>query len=172
MKAALKRIRCVVGAVAALCVLAGAAAVAGRIAPLALVNESPSLPRGLYVRQAGAAPARNVIVAIPQPMGARAYLGQLGMPGDVLLIKRVAAAGGDMVCRRDGRFVTPGRTVVVRTRDQRGVDLPAWRGCRRLTAEELFLLGDTPSSFDSRYFGPVQRSSVTGVYRRVLTWDR
>lgn len=36
---------------------------------LALINESPSLPRGLYVRQPGAAVARDAIVAVPQPAG-------------------------------------------------------------------------------------------------------
>jgi conjugative transfer signal peptidase TraF len=150
--------------------LIGTALIADQTPAMALVNESPSLPRGVYVRQPGAVPARGAVVAIPQPDLARAYLGRLGMPGDVLLIKRIAAVGGDTVCRREGRLVTPGRTVVVQDRDRRGVALPAWRGCRRLETDELFLLGDTPSSFDSRYFGPVHRSEVTGVYRETFTW--
>ena len=140
-----------------------------RPAPV-LINESASLPRGVYVRLPGAAPARDTVVAVPQPSAVRAYLGQLGMPDDLLLIKRVAAVGGDTVCRRDDQLVTPGRTLVAQDRDRRGVALPTWRGCRRLSEEELFLLGDTPSSFDSRYFGPVARSRVTGVYREILTW--
>lgn len=150
--------------------LTGMAVIADHTPALALVNESPSLPRGVYFRQPGAVPARGAVVAIPQPDLARAYLGRLGMPDDVLLIKRIAAVGGDTVCRRDGRLVTPWRTVVVQDRDRRGVALPAWRGCRRLGTDELFLLGDTPSSFDSRYFGPVHRSEVTGVYRETFTW--
>lgn len=157
-------------AMAAFAGLASAAAVADRNPALALVNESPSLPRGVYLRRPGAEPARGGVVAIPQPPEARPYLAALRMPPDVVLIKRVAAAGGDRVCRLDGRVFTPGRAVVVHDRDRRGVGLPAWRGCRRLGAEELFLLGDTPSSFDSRYFGPVDRTQVTGVYREILTW--
>ena len=150
--------------------LTGVALIADHTPAMALVNESPSLSRGVYIRLLGAAPGRDAVVAVPQPGSVRAYLGRLGMPGDLLLIKRVAAVGGDTVCRRDDRLVTPGRTVVVQDRDGRGVTLPAWRGCRRLGTEELFLLGDTPSSFDSRYFGPVHRSQVTGVYREAFTW--
>jgi type IV secretory pathway protease TraF len=150
--------------------LASLALVADHRPTPVLINESASLPRGIYVRLPGAAPARDAVVAVPQPSAVRAYLGQLGMPDDLLLIKRVAAVGGDTVCRRDDRLVTPARTVVVQHRDRRGVALPTWHGCRRLGTEELFLLGDTPSSFDSRYFGPVSRSRVTGVYRETLTW--
>jgi len=153
----------------ALGVLAVIAALA-RLAPaLALVNESPSLPEGLYLRTHGPA-TRGTVVAIPQPDEARAYLGGQGMPADVLLIKRVAATAGDRVCRRGSDLVTPGRTVRVLDRDRRGVDLPGWTGCRRLVRDELFLLGDTGTSFDSRYFGPVRRATVTGVYRETLTW--
>lgn len=150
--------------------LAGLALIADHRPAPVLINESASLPRGVYVRVPGAAPGRDTVVAVPQPSAVRAYLGQLGMPDDLLLIKRVAAVGGDTVCRRDDQLVTPGRTLVVQDRDRRGVALPTWRGCRRLGEEELFLLGDTPSSFDSRYFGPVSRSRVTGVYRETLTW--
>lgn len=55
----------------------------------------------------------------------------------------------------------------VRARDGRGEPLPVWRGCRALGPAELFLLGDSPDSFDSRAFGPVDRSSVIGVFAAV-----
>ena len=137
---------------------------------LALVNESPSLPKGVYVRQPGGTPDRDAIVAVPQPRAIQPYLFGLGMPAEVLLIKRVAAVGGDVVCRHDGVVATPHHVVRALVRDSRGVDLPTWAGCRRLASDELFLLGDTPSSFDSRYFGPVRRDEVEGVYREGLTW--
>lgn len=141
----------------------------GQVRALALINESPSLPRGLYLR-GGGKPALGSIVALPQPASTRAYLTGLGMPGDVLLIKRVAARGGDIVCRDGLTVQTPLRRVEARERDDRGVTLPAWSGCRRLSDDELFLLGDTPGSFDSRYFGPVDRAVIAGVYWGVLTW--
>ena len=109
-------------------------------------------------------------MAIPQPAAARAYLGDLGMPGDAALIKRVAAAGGDRVCVEGAQLLTPDGVWTVRSRDRRGAILPRWSGCRRLAPDELFLLGDTAGSFDSRYFGPVTRSEVLGVYQEVLRW--
>ena len=52
----------------------------------ALVNESPSLPKGLYARLPGGNIARGATVAIPQPEQARAYLLSLGVPSDLSLI--------------------------------------------------------------------------------------
>jgi len=146
------------------------AAVAGRTPALALVNESPSLPRGLYVREMGVAPVRGAVVALPQPPSARRYLGGLGMPPEVLLIKRVAAVEGDRVCRRGAEVLAAGRGVAVIGRDRTGAPLPAWTGCRRLGPGELFVLGDTVGSFDSRYFGPIDAGDVEGVFREALAW--
>ena len=159
----------VLAAVLGVFICGGRLASHGRPAPW-LVNESPSLPRGLYGRRPGAKPGRGDVVAVLQPAAAQAYLAAQGMPADVLLIKRVAAVGGDRVCRHGGRVTWPGGRTTARTQDRRGARLPAWSGCRRLEADALFLLGDTASSFDSRYFGPVSRSRATGVYREVLTW--
>ncbi|WAC61388.1 S26 family signal peptidase [Brevundimonas sp. SL130] len=153
-----------------ICLIAGLGLAAHRAPTLALVNASPSLPRGLYVRDFAGRASPGAIVVVPQPDVARAYLGDLGMPANVLLIKRVAARGGDRVCRDGGRVVTPERTVVANRVDRNGVALPQWRGCRVLKEGELFLLGDTAESFDSRYFGPVDRRRLTGVYREAVLW--
>lgn len=147
-----------------------AATAAGRERPApALINESPSLPRGLYLR-IGAAIELGAVVAVPQPAAVRPYLKRLGVPGDVVLLKRVAAVGGEPVCAVGGAVRTPGRRASALERDRQGAILPAWRECRMLAPDEVFLLGDTPGSFDSRYFGPVRRSDVVGVYREILTW--
>lgn len=149
----------------------GALALLARQTPaLALVNESPSLPRGVYTRFPAGDIVRGSTVAVPQPERARAYLASLGMPAEVALIKRVAGVGGDRICAQDGRVVTPGGVMAVHQRDRRGAVLPQWSDCRRLAADEVFLVGDTAGSFDSRYFGPVRTAEVIGVYREVLTW--
>ncbi|WP_313454265.1 S26 family signal peptidase [Brevundimonas sp.] len=151
--------------------LLGALALAAQETPaLALVNESPSVPRGLYTRMVGARPDRGALVAVDQPDAARPYLSSLGMPPDVKLIKRVAAERGDRVCLRGAWLEVGGRIVAVRLRDGRGTRLQPWIGCRRLDAGEVFLLGDTPGSYDSRYFGPVRVTQVDGVFRETLTW--
>jgi type IV secretory pathway protease TraF len=147
-----------------------AVTLAARAPKLVLVNESPSLPRGLYARTLQGRVVRGAIVAIRQPAVARPYLASLGMPGQVRLIKRVGAASGDVVCASPGVLTLPGRILVVRGHDRFGAALPVWRGCRRLRADELFLLGDTANSFDSRYFGPAPRAQVEGVFREVAAW--
>lgn len=141
-----------------------------RLPEVFLVNESRSLPRGLYVRRFRTAPDRGRLVAFAQPAAARCYLADLGAPPDMMLLKRVAAVGGDRVCLERGRLHVPGAAAPVMGRDRAGAPLPQWTGCRFLETGELFLLGDTPESFDSRYFGPVRISDTRGVYRAAATW--
>lgn len=159
---------------AAILVAAGAAPLlpmaAGAMPTLALVNETRSLPRGLYVRRFGEDVRRGGTAAAEQPATARPYLESLGAPADMLLLKRVAAVGGDRVCREGGRVITPIGDVGVLARDRRGFTLAAWTGCRRLDADEVFLLGDAAESFDSRYFGPVDRRQLRGVFAAAATW--
>jgi conjugative transfer signal peptidase TraF len=138
--------------------------------PLALVNETASIPKGLYLRSIDQAPRRGAIVAVEPPPSARRYLHSLGMPARVPLLKRIAALGGDQVCRTGQELHWSGREATAFPRDRRGAALPAWTGCQRLGADELLVMGDTPTSFDSRYFGPVRRASLTGVYVEALRW--
>ena len=135
--------------------------------PLVLQNVTPSLPLGLYVRSP--APVRaGAIVALRQPAVARPYLIGLGFPREALLIKRVVATAGDPICSRPGSLVRAGQRVFPRRdRDGAGRPLPAWHGCRELAFDELMVAGDTPGSFDSRYFGPVRRGDIVGVFARL-----
>ncbi|MDQ1193889.1 conjugative transfer signal peptidase TraF [Brevundimonas vesicularis] len=145
-------------------------AIAAQRPAVALINESPSLPLGVYVRTKAAGIERGAVVVLRQPAAVQPYLVRQGMPAEVRLIKRVAATGGDRVCS-DGRWlIAPLRTVQIHARDRTGAALPTWRGCRRLAADERLLLGDTPTSLDSRYFGPVTTAQIEGVYRGTLTW--
>ncbi len=153
----------------ALCACALAMAAEGR-APMFLINETPSLPKGLYLRSFALQPQMGSIVAVAQPPSARPYLASLGVPVDMWLLKRVAAASGDHVCAEQSGVSTPRRWAAVLERDRRGRALPRWRDCRVLAGGELFLLGDTVTSFDSRYFGPISKGYVAGAYHQVLRW--
>ncbi|MFC5345313.1 S26 family signal peptidase [Brevundimonas staleyi] len=135
-----------------------------------LINESPSLPPGLYVRGPGSDLAPGAVVAVTLPATGRAYLATLGAPADARLLKRVAAAPGERVCALPSRLEVPGRSVPVLARDGLGRPLSRWTGCRRLGPGEVLLLGDTSGSYDGRYFGPVRRETLEGPYRAVLTW--
>jgi conjugative transfer signal peptidase TraF len=155
----------------ALAVLALGAAEARRDAPrdLVLYNHSPSLPEGFYVR-VHTPIARSAIVTVRAVDAAPAAAHARGFdrPDDRFL-KRVAAAAGDRVCAEGDAILLNGRPVAQRqARDRAGAALPRWSGCFDLKPSQLFLLGDTPDSFDSRYFGIVDRRAVEGVWRPVL----
>ena len=132
--------------------------------PLLLWNASASVPIGLYVRSAR--PPRVgalVLLRLPQPVrglaAARGYL-----PAGVLLIKPVAAAAGDLVCRHGPLVAIKARTVARAARaDRKGRPLPSWSGCRRLTSALLFAVSPEPDSFDGRYFGPLSRGTLRGT---------
>ena len=138
---------------------------------LLIWNASASVPIGLYAVQ----PADDlrvpdlVIVTPPAPLAA--FLATRGyLPKGVPLLKRVLALGGQTVCR-DGLDVLAYGVPYghARERDSAGRDLPVWQGCRRIADGELFLMNwDVPDSVDSRYFGPLPRSSVIG--RAVPVW--
>ena len=86
------------------------------------------------------------------------------LPVDALLIKPIAAVSGDIVCRFGTFVAVKGRRVArAHMADLSARALPRWRGCRRLTASEVFVLSEAPDSFDSRYIGPVDRRSIVGV---------
>lgn len=140
--------------------------------PPMILNETPSMAKGVYVRLGKVADLkRGDIIAMPMNSAARNYLvKKLGYPKDTMLIKRVAGLSGDLVCRHDSVVTINKRTMGAARLDRQGNHLQVWNGCRTLSTNEVFLLGDNPSSFDSRYLGPVSRSELAGIYRAALTW--
>jgi signal peptidase I len=83
-------------------------------------------------------------------------------PGVGTVVKRVAALGGDTVGFDDGRLVRNGRLVPEPWLDRASVDgLVA--GSAPVPPGTVYLLGDgRERSVDSRSFGAVDRSAVTG----------
>lgn len=156
----------VCGAVA---LLAGLAAASRRAPAPFVINETPSVPRGVYQRVAEAPGVGRFVILVPPPSGA-AYLNAQGAPSGARLLKQVAAGAGERVCVEGGRLSWPRGAAAALPQDRLGRRLPSWRGCRVLGADELLVLGDSPSSFDSRYFGPVRVAAIHGVYRKVWTW--
>jgi conjugative transfer signal peptidase TraF len=141
-------------------------------APLAIINETPSMQKGLYVRIGDAQKLkRGEIVALSMPKSAKDYLvDKLGYPTDTFLIKRVAALPGDIVCRQTDTLTVAGKMLQAKARDRHDNPLPNWQGCYKLSNEGIFIQGDHLGSFDSRYFGPVSRYALSGTYRQVLSW--
>ena len=111
-------------------------------------------------------PVLDSIVVTRLPPDATALAAQRGyLPAHVPLLKRVGAVAPQEVCIAGGSVRIDGvPSAVVLPADRWGRPLASWQQCRRLEPGELFLLSVTnPSSFDSRYFGPVSASAVIGV---------
>lgn len=138
--------------------------------PSLVWNASPSLPVGLY-RVAESSPERGAMVALSPTGLARQALDDFGvLPYGRLLLKRVAGMAGDVVCRTgDGLTINGHSAGEALRRDRKGRLLPGWNGCIRLSAQDVFVLGDHPASFDSRYFGAVPLRDVVGVIAPVAT---
>ena len=138
-----------------------------------IYNGSSSVPRGWY----GSRPARTfsvgmlVLVRLPQEaqqMAERRHY----LPADVPVLKHIAALPGTKVCEHRGLVTINGELVAhAQDRDPFGRVLIPWSGCRPLARTELYLLNAlSRASFDSRYFGPLDRSQVIGAAFPIWTW--
>jgi conjugative transfer signal peptidase TraF len=139
--------------------------------PSLLWNRSESEPLGLYVRSA-AAPGRGQIIAFPAPPSVLSYAsGRMAYLRRIPILKEVAAMPGDTVCTLDGKLTINGAwRAPILSQDAEGRPLPQWQACRRLETGEIFVFSNRiPNSFDSRYYGPVRRGAVVGVFRPFLT---
>lgn len=135
--------------------------------PAALLNFSPSEPPGLYLRSTQAV-GPGAIVAFRTPERAFPYADRhMAYLHERPLLKAVAAGPGDRVCTDGDTLVINGvDRAPIQRQDREGRALPRWSGCRALRADEVFVFSArVPNSFDSRYYGPVHRTSVLGVYR-------
>ena len=148
---------------------ASAAAVAMLAVPMSasaarlVWNATPSAPTGLYGIHQGDWRVGDRVALQPAPALAEDLDHRGILPRGRLLIKRVAAGEGDVVCR-DGEVVTVNGTpvaVAIRTSGD-GKPLPSWTGCRTLDHSEIFLLGDTSNSYDGRYFGLTSATDIVG----------
>ena len=137
-----------------------------------LWNASASAPVGLYLIEPGKPLEVGDMVAARAPDGARQLAATRGyLPSGSPLVKRIAATKGSQVCALGARIIVDGRMVARRQkRDANGRDMPWWSGCRRLQRDEVLLLNRVAASFDSRYFGPVERTAIVG--KAVLLWPR
>lgn len=134
-----------------------------RAQPPFVLNLTASVPVGVYLRSAEALRVGDFAVVFIPPRyrdlaHRRGYL-----PRHRQLVKIAAARAGDAVCRMGSRVWIAGyRAVWVRRTDAAGRPLPTWHECRVLKANEVFVLGSRADSFDSRYFGPIDRRLVIG----------
>ena len=133
--------------------------------PRLLYNPSPSAPIGWYRLWPNSKVLRGDLVATRLPENGAALVRKRHyLPQDVPLIKTVWAVSGERVCHENGRVLVQGRPpLIVLKHDKLGRALPSRSGCYELSKDEVFLISnDVQTSFDSRYFGPVDREFVLG----------
>jgi conjugative transfer signal peptidase TraF len=155
------------------CAALAVAATAAVSMPTWLVwNATASAPVGLYRLDHPPALKRGDLVAVMPDMALADFMVTRGyIVHGVPLLKHVAALPGQQVCRVGYTIMVDGIALGdALVRDRLGRPLPAWRGCRRIAAGEVFLMnGNVPDSLDGRYFGPLAVSAIIGRARPVWT---
>jgi type IV secretory pathway protease TraF len=140
------------------------AAIALKPIPRLIWNASASVPTGPYFVQMRQ-PSLGEIAVIRPVEWVRLYASSRGyLPESVWLLKPVFATHDSRVCRY-GRYIFVDGKMIVRTKiqDRQHRLLPVWKGCQTLKSDEVFVLARPQDSFDSRYFGPVNRSRIVGT---------
>lgn len=138
-------------------------------APWILQNVSPSSPLGFYFYTGDAPRIGDYLAFHPHGRGFERVTEATGLPmPEVPMLKRVIAGPGDQVCysrEHDVFRVNDGPPLGIEERAFQGRKIPLWEGCRALTAREYFVHSDRiPNSLDSRFYGPVQASTIVGTY--------
>ncbi len=138
--------------------------------PIAVWNASPSTPMGLYVIERRQ-PDLSEIAVFRIPKWASSIADQRHyLPASALLLKAVVAGKDDIICRF-GRhvFVNGELRATALSRDKLKRPLPSWRGCLKLRGGQIFVLSKRKGSFDSRYFGVVEKRQVLGTGRLIFS---
>lgn len=139
-----------------------------------VINTSPSVSPGLYLRSSDA-PTVGKLVDFCIPPAARDYVrGRTGNDGeDWYILKPIVAGPGDRVDTTGAWLVVNGHPLAPMPppTDGGGRPLPVWRESRALAPDEFFVFSNRiPDSFDSRCYGPITRKWIRAVRRPVMTW--
>jgi conjugative transfer signal peptidase TraF len=79
------------------------------------------------------------------------------------MLKRIGAVPGDCVALKDNSITVNGETtpLYIASKDSYGGELTAWPTPITLQPGQYWLTSDHERGFDSRYFGPIDRSAFT-----------
>lgn len=148
----------------------------------ARVNTTPSLPVGLYWTTTGPIEKGAYVMFCPPKRAIfdvakmRGYIGGGFCNGGYgYMMKRVLAAKNDAVTVADDGVrvndVLLPYTAPLKN-DSAGRLMPHYRiDAFRLQASQVLLMSDVcTSSFDSRYFGPIERRQIQWAIRPIFTW--
>lgn len=159
-----KRFRSFTPVAAALALIFLAAKPVINPSPILIWNASESVPIGWYF-VTKRRPKIGEIAVIRPAEWVQIYASNRGyLPQEVLLLKPIFAAQSSIVCRFGPYIFVDGKHVAKATiMDKKHRLLPVWKGCTVLKHSQYFVLGRHRDSFDSRYFGPIDRDQVIGT---------
>jgi conjugative transfer signal peptidase TraF len=148
----------------------------------ARINTTKSIPVGLYWTSDKPVEKGAYVFFCPPQVGLfvdakeRGYIGAGFCPGDYgYMMKRILAAKKDVVSISDDGVRVNGQLLPFSAplkADKAGRPLPRYQAARyTLGNSEVLLMSDVSgTSFDGRYFGPVNLSQIKAVISPVLTW--
>ena len=148
----------------------------------ARINTSKSIPVGLYWTNDKPVEKGAYVLFCPPESGVffdakeRGYIGAGVCPGNFgYMMKRVLAAKNDVISVADDGVRVNGGLLPLSApfgRDKSGRLMPHYRAADFVLGEhQVLLMSDVSgTSFDGRYFGPVQRSQIKAVITPVITW--
>ena len=146
------------------------------------INTSPSIPLGLYWTSSLPLTKGAYVLFCPPQVGviaearARGYLSSGFCPGDYgYMMKKILAVKDDTVVISDTGVSVNGTLLpfsVPLNKDKAGRPLPRYQSTNFVIGNsELLLMSDrSGTSFDGRYFGPINRAQIKTVIVPVLTW--
>ena len=129
-----------------------------------IYNYTDSLPHGIYLLHSGAIKKGDLIVFEP-PLAVRKIIHERKyLRDDGYLMKYMVGEPGDSVCTDNDTFSVAG-TIFGKTllTDTTGKPLPRYSFSGRLKEGYLVAIKGKNNSFDSRYFGPIQTSTIIGI---------
>lgn len=155
---------------------------AGAYAAGLRINTTRSIPVGLYLTSSAAIEKGAYVMFCPPKSAvfddakARGYIGAGFCEGGYgYMMKKILAAKSDTVTVSDDGVRVNGELLALSKpvkADSAGRPLPRFSADHyALGQSELLLMSDVSSrSFDGRYFGPINRSSIQNVIRPLVTW--
>lgn len=148
----------------------------------ARINTSRSIPLGLYWTTSDPVAKGSYVMFCPpikpefQVAKERGYIDVGQCPGSFgYMMKRVLAAKGDAISITKHGVRVNGSLLAISTPMQAdGNDQPLPQlnieGLTLATSDVLLMSDVSMTSFDARYFGPVNSSQIKTVIKPVLTW--
>lgn len=148
----------------------------------ARINTTRSIPLGLYWASSKPVEKGAYVMFCPPQVGVfdmakeRGYISTGLCPGQFgYIMKRVLAAKNDAVTVSDDGVRVNGELLPFSKpfkADKGGRPMPRYQSNSYTLGDyEVLLMTDvSPISFDSRYFGPINRSQIKTVITPVITW--